>query len=203
MAALKSIDFGVASSALPGEAVSGDRWVVKPFPHGVLLSVVDGLGHGPKAAEAAKAAIAILNLHPQEPMPDLFKRCHEALLGTRGAVISLITIDTQTDTLTRAGVGNIETILIHSKSPGHLSKEWVLLRGGVVGFEMPVIRPSTASIEPGDLIIFATDGIRSGFAQALPLEKTTQQIADSILADYSRGTDDALVLAVRYRGETT
>src|SRR5438132_6905050 len=54
------IEWGVASLALPGEAESGDRHLVKPVGTGVLVAVVDGLGHGAEAASAAKAAVAAL-----------------------------------------------------------------------------------------------------------------------------------------------
>jgi serine phosphatase RsbU (regulator of sigma subunit) len=35
----------------------------------------------------------------------------------------------------------------------------VLLRSGVVGYQLPTLRASTLPIAPGDLLIFATDGI--------------------------------------------
>src|SRR5438552_424629 len=52
----------------------------------------------------------------------------------------------------------------------------------------------------GDLLIFATDGIRGGFTEGLPTDATPQQLADEILARYGKGTDDALVLVARYAG---
>src|SRR5205814_9273794 len=64
------IEWGVASLALPGEAESGDRHLVKPVGTGVLVAVVDGLGHGAEAASAAKAAVAALERHATEsPAP--------------------------------------------------------------------------------------------------------------------------------------
>jgi len=46
--------WGVAERALPGQTVSGDKYLVKPLADGVLLAVVDGLGHGGEATAAAK-----------------------------------------------------------------------------------------------------------------------------------------------------
>src|SRR2546427_6905214 len=60
------IEWGVASLALPGEAESGDRHLVKPVGTGVLVAVVDGLGHGAEAAAAAQAAVAALERHATE-----------------------------------------------------------------------------------------------------------------------------------------
>ena len=59
------IDWGVATLTLPGERESGDLHLVKPVRAGVLVSVVDGLGHGAAAAAAARAAVAALNRHAQ------------------------------------------------------------------------------------------------------------------------------------------
>jgi hypothetical protein len=52
----------------------------------------------------------------------------------------------------------------------------------------------------GDTLIFATDGIREGFTEGLALSDPPQQLADRILARYTKGTDDALVLVARHAG---
>src|SRR2546425_10541347 len=82
------IEWGVASLALPGEAESGDRHLVKPVGTGVLVAVVDGLGHGAEAASAAKAAVAALERHAAETPAPLLERAPPALKGTRRAVRS-------------------------------------------------------------------------------------------------------------------
>jgi hypothetical protein len=46
----------------------------------------------------------------------------------------------------------------------------------------------------------ATDGIHSGFTAGLAIEHGPQEIAESILARSSRGTDDAHVVVARYLG---
>jgi hypothetical protein len=52
----------------------------------------------------------------------------------------------------------------------------------------------------GDLLIFATDGIRRDFADDLMPTGSCREIADRILQQYAIGTDDALVLVARYLG---
>src|SRR2546425_13287314 len=83
------IEWGVAALALPGEAQSGDLHLVKPIGTGVLVAVVDGLGHGAEAATAAQAAVAALERHATETPIALIERCHRALKGTRGVVMSV------------------------------------------------------------------------------------------------------------------
>ena len=51
---------------------------------------------------------------------------------------------------------------------------------------------------PGDTLIFVTDGIRGSFEEGIKSGDKPQRIADSIMGQFNRGTDDALVLVVRY-----
>jgi len=108
------IDWGVASSALPGQTQSGDLHLVKPVATGVLLAVVDGLGHGAEAATAARTAVTTLDEHASESVLALLQRCHWALKGSRGVVMSLAFADRQQNQLTWAGVGNVECMLFHA-----------------------------------------------------------------------------------------
>lgn len=199
------IEWGVAARALEGQAESGDRHVVKSFSNGVLLAAVDGLGHGNEAAVAAKVAVATLERHAHEPVIPLFRRCHEALTKTRGVVMTLASFDSQQGTLTWLGVGNVEGALLREKAekPGRGEEaapehESVLLRAGVVGYQLPPLRASVVPIMPGDTLIFATDGIKGGFAEGLVVDGSPQRIAERILAQHAKATDDALVLVARY-----
>ena len=49
-------EWAVAFRPAPGELVCGDRHLVREQEGLVLAAVVDGLGHGTSAAEAAEAA---------------------------------------------------------------------------------------------------------------------------------------------------
>lgn len=202
------IEWGVAAQSLNGGAESGDQYLIRPFPNGVLVAVVDGLGHGPKAATVAKTVVTTLEGHAHESVVPLLKRCHEELMGTRGVVMSLASFSALGETMTWLGVGNVRGLLLRADAESSPARESLLLRGGVVGYRLPTLRPTAIPVVRGDTLILATDGIRSGFAEGLrikPVEGLTggdlpQQIADRILARYGRGTDDALVLVTRYRG---
>jgi len=196
------IEWGVAALAHPGEAQSGDRHLVKPVGTSVLVAVVDGLGHGTEAATAAQAAVAALERHATESPVPLIERCHRALHGTRGAVMSVAVLGRSDASMTWVGVGNVEGLLLHGDGAARSrsGRESLVTRGGIVGSELPRLHPTVLPIAPGDLLIFATDGIREGFADGLSPEAPPQQLADQILARHGKGTDDALVLVARYRG---
>lgn len=192
------VEWGVAERALPGQKESGDRYLVKLCPTEALVAVVDGLGHGEGAAAAARLAIATLEKARGESPLVLMQRCHDELRSTRGAVISLAAFHANDSTLTWLGVGNVEGILLHQKPQILPGQEELLLRPGVVGDQMPRLSASILEVSYGDVLIFATDGVRAGFADHVNLADSPPQIANRILNQHARETDDALVLVARY-----
>lgn len=193
--------WGVASFVLPGQVECGDLHVVAPFPNGVLLAVIDGLGHGRDAATAARIAAVTLSNQAEESVIPLVRQCHERLLKTRGVAMTLASFNGIDSTITWLGVGNVEGFLLRS-GVNRREKAAVLLRGGVVGYSLPPLRAEILPVACGDTLVLATDGIRSGFADALFLEGSPQQIADQVLTVSGNGTDDALVLVARFVGHT-
>jgi negative regulator of sigma-B (phosphoserine phosphatase) len=177
---------------------SGDLHVVLPFPAGVLVAVIDGLGHGPEAALASRVARGALEAHPNEPVADLVRHCHAALHGTRGVVMSLACLDAEASAMTWIGVGNVEGVLLRATTGASGAHQALSARGGVVGFRLPPLRSATLPVSRGDTLIMATDGIRAGFLDGVDAEQAPQQMADSILERHYRGSDDALVLVARY-----
>ena len=194
------IDWGVAGRALAGADVSGDRHMVVPRPGGVLLGLADGLGHGPEAAVAAQAAAEVFARFDGQSVTEMMKMCDDALRPTRGAVLSMASISAASGSVEWLGVGNVEGVLIHPKGARPRTREFLLLRGGVVGYRMPRLRSATLQIAAGDMLIFASDGIASDFALMEPDDQSAQELADRILLRHGTGTDDALVLVVRYLG---
>lgn len=193
------VDCGVAAQALPGQTEMGDRHVVVEFEGGVLVAVVDGLGHGTEAAAAARAATEILEQNAYESVITLVRLCHEKLKPTRGVVMSLASFKPNDRTVTWLGVGNVEGVLLHRDPYGIIGQEVLPLRGGVVGDQLPPLVASIVPVVRGDTLIFVTDGVRLGFADGLKAD-SAQATADAVLSRFARGTDDALVLVARYTG---
>ena len=195
---LRLIESGFFTMPLPGQDVSGDSHMIKSFKNGILIAVVDGLGHGYEAAAAAKIAIETLDTSADEQIIAMVRRCHEALKGTRGVVMSIAFLDLFYKKITWLGVGNIEGMLLRQDTNSVISHERLLLRGGVLGYQLPSLKEAVIPVIPGDTLIFVTDGIRSSFETCINLSEKPQQIADNIMAHFAKRTDDALVLVVRY-----
>jgi phosphoserine phosphatase RsbX len=193
------LQLGVAERALPGESRSGDRAVLAAFEGGALVAAIDGLGHGVGAAEAADAAAEVLVAHPDDEPTHLLDACHQALSRTRGAVMTLAWFDLRHERLSWTGVGNVEGRLVHAAAGLGAPTEGALTKGGVVGYNLPSIRVTSAELLADDVMVLATDGIDSGFADAIRAGGAAQEIADRILAEHGKQGDDALVVVVRYQ----
>ena len=197
------IEWGVAGRPCAGQTESGDQFCVEAGAPGgkrALVAVVDALGHGQEAAAAARIAIATLGKGGAESPIGLMGNCHQALHGTRGVVMSLAAFRAADHTMTWLGVGNVEGILLRRDRQGKPGQEVLLARPGVVGGQLPGLAASTIPVARGDLLIFATDGIREGFADGANPRHPPQQTADWILEEFGRETDDALVVVARYTG---
>lgn len=197
---LQRIEWAVAHRTLSGQTVSGDRHAVLPHRRGVTLAVIDGIGHGPEAAKAAALAVDTLRLFPENSPLAQLNCCHLALANSRGVVMTLAEFNLRDQTLTLCGVGNVEATLFRA-TPGTdaPAREEALLRGGVVGGQLPAPHASSFPVDAGDILVMASDGLRQDFTRELPARGNLQHLADHLLEKNLKGTDDALVLVARFK----
>jgi len=192
------IEAAFATLPLPGESESGDLSLIKRVGKGTLIAVVDGLGHGQEAASAAHAAVGALDRYSREPLIDLVRRCHAALVGLRGVVLGLAYLDPQAATMVWLGVGNVGGVVLRADLGNRPSRITLVPNAGFIGAEQ--MHPTTRSVPLalGDTVILYSDGIKDGFAESLTLAKSPQEIADFVITREVKGNDDALVLVARY-----
>jgi anti-sigma regulatory factor (Ser/Thr protein kinase) len=106
--------FAVGGVSVPrlGERVCGDAWDVHAADGGIAVLVVDGLGHGPFAADAARAAVLAFRRAGSSDPQHVMGSLHDALRGTRGAAAALALIDPATGVLRYCGIGNISAAIV-------------------------------------------------------------------------------------------
>lgn len=192
------IETAFATLPLQGQSESGDVCLIKRVGKGTLIAVVDGLGHGQDAASAAHAAVGALDRYSREPLIDLVRRCHDALVGLRGVVLGIAYLDPQGATMAWLGVGNVGGVLLRADLGNRPSRITLVPHAGFIGAEPA--HPTTRSVPLalGDTVILYSDGIKDGFAESLVLSNTPQEIADFVITRHLKGNDDALVLVARY-----
>lgn len=192
--ALDNLTIVAAARPHPHESVSGDAWTVQTTDEGARrLAVIDGLGHGPPAHEAARRAVDALAAAPELPPDRALALCHRALAGTRGAAISIAWLAPGGDELVFAGVGNAEGRIWQPEGERRL-----LAQRGIVGAAVPTIRPVRFALAADWLLIMHSDGISDRFASAsLPgWGGPLQPLAETILERHGRASDDATVVLV-------
>ncbi len=194
------VEYGVANFALAGEGTSGDCHVLIARPEGLLVAAIDGIGHGEEAADAAKTAASIFQNAADEPIISLVEECHRALRATRGVVLSAASVDFVHGMMTWLGVGNVVGGLARVVPRGSNYPEMLLLRGGIVGKQLPPLQAAVLPVFQGDALFFSTDGINGRYVETVSPRENPQRAADRILQKFHTATDDALILTVRLVG---
>ncbi|WP_037771156.1 SpoIIE family protein phosphatase [Streptomyces sclerotialus] len=190
---------GVGAVCLPaeGEQESGDACTVLDTDDSRTAIVVDGLGHGPPAAEAAQTALRAFHRVPDAPLPDVLTTVHRSLRRTRGAAIGLLRLRPGHGEY--CGVGNIRALVLGPDGVHHR----LTGRPGIAGLQLPPTpRVSDLPLAPGGTAVLHTDGINHRWSQSPPLFtlRLPPPLLTASLAHGHRITrDDATVLAATPR----
>ena len=188
------LDVGGLTVALSGETECGDAWDWAREGQLVSILLADGLGHGPAAALASKAAVVEFRKGPFRSPVRAIGSMHEALRRTQGAVIGLVLLDLSGGELTYAGVGNICARVI-----GPQSSRSILSTPGVVGFRLPKIRQDNLEWGADSAFILYTDGLRSSLSWDGLQGRSSALVAGALYGRFNRGTDDCGVVVVQGR----
>ena len=116
--------------------------------------------------------------------------------------MTVAALDSRNDTLTAIGIGNVETVVARADAAARPQRESVLLRGGIVGYNLPALHVTVMPIARGDVVVFGTDGVREDFSELVSPTDAPPQLAQRIMAQKFRGNDDGLVLACKYLGRS-
>lgn len=175
-----------------GETVSGDAQLILDTDEALVVTVVDGLGHGPGAATASEAFVEFVRDHPDGPLERLMLDASSAISSTRGAAAALVRIDRVRATLSFCGIGNI-----HFHAIGDARMSPVCLPG-IVGHRVRKAIPYEFSLEGSGLFVLCSDGISSRLHLEEYAGRGVQEVADSILVEHGKAHDDATCVAVSY-----
>lgn len=193
-------EWGVSALTHRDESVSGDEYLVTVSGEGVLVAVIDALGHGEQASRAAAVAVRTLSQYAQEFPVALVQRCHAELRPTRGAALGIAWFDWRRRTVTWLGVGNVAGVLLRAGDGMDPRPLPLIARAGVIGDQLPALRPSVLPLAAQTLLALASDGVAGDFSAALSLVMAPQRLAQRILDRYARRDDDATVLVFRCGG---
>lgn len=179
----------------PGEQVCGDAWAYDNSPDRMLTVIIDGLGHGFAAAEAAQEGIATFHQRSKCTPTEILQYIHDALRKTRGAVAGIAEIRPKERTLTFAGIGNISAVrLSPAKSQSMVS------HNGTLGSTVSRIQAFHSEWTPDSTLILHSDGLQTRWDlsnYAGLLSRHPAIIGGTLLRDFRRQRDDASVVVVK------
>lgn len=180
---------------IAGETECGDAHAARATEDGLLLLSVDGLGHGPLAADAAAAAMrcfyASTDVAPRPVMAEL----HRGLARTRGAAVAVAHLDLRRRELAYAAVGNISGRIV---APGR--RRALVTQPGIVGHNAPMPTAVRYDLEPGSWVVLHSDGLTEKWdTDDYPgiLGRAPELLAATLMRDAAIRRDDASVLVAR------
>jgi anti-sigma regulatory factor (Ser/Thr protein kinase) len=195
-----AMSVGLVNIPVKGESACGDSYFVQIGPTRSVYMMVDGLGHGAGATEAAEEAVSTLSRCANEPATEIIIRSHNTLKKTRGAAMSVAIVDHERLVVTYAGVGNISAVLITSTSSRSLVSQ-----NGTLGAVLPrVPQEYTYPIEQNTTLLMFSDGLvtKASPVGYLGLLNRHPAVAAGILyRDFSRKRDDATVMLAPIGGK--
>lgn len=195
----EDLDYGALRVPLGRETVCGDAWFLGRDGARVVVALVDGLGHGVQAGEAAAAGIEAVAEAP-ELAPDLqLGRMHARMAGSRGGAVAVACHEPEAGLVQFSGVGNIAASVHEAGLPARGLPSHPGIVGGqyrrAPGFSLPVA--------PGALLLLHSDGLQSRWNLAryegLAFRHPALVLA-VLLRDFDRGRDDTGAIAVRLGG---
>lgn len=188
------IRFGAVQQAIHGERVCGDGWAMAMEEQTVSLLLIDGLGHGPSAHEAAQAGTTAFVANTGEQPVAMMHTLHDAMTRTRGGAAAVARYERDGDRLRYAGIGNIAGHLLALEGSRGLASH-----PGIVGVQSRRVQPFDFPLAGGKLLLMYSDGLQTrwdirdypGLARRHPAVVTAL-----LYRDYNRGRDDITIVAI-------
>ena len=185
------LQIGCASRPKPGESACGDQTAIIHDSEGVLIAVVDGLGHGPEAEKAALAACAFVRDNSAMDLSSMMKALDRAIAATRGAAVTLVRVSPKTGGFKHVAVGNVEWSSLRRLERHPLTVP------GVVGARYRKVVQTRGRLVPGDIVVLYTDGISSRFDLESGRNLGAQAVADHLLDTRAKAHDDATCVVIK------
>ena len=192
-------EFSIGGIAVPaaGETLCGDGWHYHDQAGELTVAVVDGLGHGEKACEAAWSALKAFDQMREAPLPDMMRAMNRACRSTRGAAAFIARISTVTHTLQFTGIGNISACVV---SPDGTKKGLPSMNGILGAFEAP-FTVHALPWQDRNYLVLHSDGILNRWKGKVMLQRPRELTlkAAILYRDYCKGYDDATMVIAQVR----
>lgn len=191
------LEVGGVMLAHPGEEVCGDGWAVHRRREATTVVLVDGLGHGRPAAEAAAVAVETFERRPELGARPMVEALHSVLRPTRGAAVAVAAVDLDLCRVTFCGIGNIAGVILGGPAPRRL-----VSHNGIAGHNLTRVQEFEYEWPAGGMLVLNSDGLVTDWSlDRYPgiMRHRPAVIAAVLARDFARGRDDVTVVAARER----
>ena len=191
-----AFETGGVSVAVEHEKLCGDGWDVLETEGVLRAMVVDGLGHGPFAEQAACEAMVVFRSQPRTGVASTLSLIDKALTKTRGAAGAIVELSPRKREVTAAGVGNVSMHLLYDGQSKGFGCD-----NGTLGAGVKRINEFRHPWVQGSILVMHSDGIRGHWGlDSYPgvVRRHPGVVAGLLYRDFQRGGDDATVIVVRH-----
>lgn len=191
----KELEVAGMAVPYPGERFCGDAWSCHRTAERTVTLLVDGLGHGMGAAEAAQEAVETFRRRPDGTPAQILSYVHDALKKTRGAVASVAEIRPREGVLNYAGIGNIGAVVLSRGGSRSL-----VSHNGTLGATIARIQEFKSEWPSDGVLVMHSDGLMSRWdlsPYAGLLARHPAVIGGALLRDFRRHRDDASVVVMK------
>ena len=186
------LETSLIAMPMKGQTASGDGHLVLTGGPETLLVVLDGLGHGPVAADVVATALPHIEKSGAISLDALFQELDGVLAGSRGAVIAAARINPSSQSLTWAAVGDVQGVIVHKGG-----RSTLVGKPGILGYHCPRVNESIVDFPYGSILCLATDGVDPGFASAIMPGRSLEDNARQLQRCLRPERDDCLILLAR------
>jgi serine phosphatase RsbU (regulator of sigma subunit) len=216
-------DVALAGILEPAYDVGGDSFDYALDGHVLHLAVFDAMGHGLEAATMATIVVATYRhgRRSEASLPDLYVHMDDVLAATypgRFATAQVGRLDTETGVLSWVNAGHPAALVVRSSGS---VEELVGPITRPVGFGGAAPQVSTVQLQPGDRVLFFTDGVveerladgaqfgeerlrefvRQANTDDVSVAETVRLLSHALMeARGGQTSDDASLLLVEWRG---
>lgn len=197
-----ALDTAILSTHIAGETLNGDSWAIYPLAGRRVFLMVDGLGHGHYAAQAAATALRVADSafanDPDIALAAVIQRMHQPMQSTRGAAVLLVSVDEKQ--VLCCGIGNISASICGLDD----SCRSLVSHNGTVGHRMARVQEFAYPRTAKTFLIMHSDGVSARWKLSqYPglLQHSPAIIAGILYRDGARDRDDASILVARLNGD--
>ncbi len=187
--------YGALRIPMRHEVACGDGWHLRADGHNTVVTLIDGLGHGLPAADAAQAGTAAMATASGFDAATLIGAMHAGMSGSRGGAAAVACVGPGAQNVQFAGIGNIAASLCEPTGSRGMASH-----PGIVGVQFRKAQPFHFHTPAGTLLVMHSDGLQARWSlRDYPglVHRHPALIVAVLQRDFDRGRDDVGIVALR------